>query len=145
MLGELVTEVSAFGFPINEKLVLLGAVLDPIEAHVDSYRYFLFDRSVGEAFSGGIVDADWSRWLRIPEFCEDSEDWHILLNIMGGGAVFGFSGRRHHVVENIGDGVYRAVKRGVGYWWLGRASGLVANEVVATCTLLPEDRKSVGL
>ena len=30
VLGEVVTEVSAAGFPINEKLDLLGAVLDPI-------------------------------------------------------------------------------------------------------------------
>ena len=30
VLGELVTEVSAAGFPINEKLDLPGAVLDPI-------------------------------------------------------------------------------------------------------------------
>ena len=30
VLGEIVTEVSAAGFPINEKLTLPGAVLDPI-------------------------------------------------------------------------------------------------------------------
>ena len=34
VLDEVVTGVSAAGFPINEKLALLGAVLDPIEAHV---------------------------------------------------------------------------------------------------------------
>ena len=51
---------------------------------------------------------------------------------MEGGADFGFSSRRHHVVENLGDSVYRAVERGVGDRWLGRVSGLVAKEVVAT-------------
>ena len=34
VLGEVVTKVSAVGFPINEKLALPGAVLDPIEAHI---------------------------------------------------------------------------------------------------------------
>ena len=34
VLGEIFTEVSAAGFPINEKLALPGAVLDPIEAHI---------------------------------------------------------------------------------------------------------------
>ena len=35
-------------------------------------------------------------------------------------------------MENIGDGVDRAVERGVGDRWLGRASGLVAKEVMFT-------------
>ena len=42
VLGEVVTEVSAAGFPINEKLALTGAVLDPIEAHIDGFGYFCF-------------------------------------------------------------------------------------------------------
>ena len=37
VLGEIVTKVSAAGFPINEKLALPGAVLDPIEAHIDGF------------------------------------------------------------------------------------------------------------
>ena len=52
MLGEIVTEVSATGFPINEKLALLGAVLDPIEAHIDGFGYFLLYGAVCETFRG---------------------------------------------------------------------------------------------
>ena len=63
VLGEVVTVVSASGFPINEKLAFPGAVLDPIEAHVDGYGYFLFDRDVGKAFRGGVVNAYWRWWL----------------------------------------------------------------------------------
>ena len=40
MLGEIVTKVSAAGFPINEKLTFPGAVLDTIEAHIDGFGYF---------------------------------------------------------------------------------------------------------
>ena len=40
MLGEIVTEVSAAGFPINEKLTLPGAVLYPIEAYIDGFGFF---------------------------------------------------------------------------------------------------------
>ena len=47
MLVEVVTKVSTAGFPINEKMALLGAVLDPIEAHVDGFGSFLFGRAVG--------------------------------------------------------------------------------------------------
>ena len=42
VLGEVVTKFSASGFPINEKLSLPGAVLDPIEAHVNVFGYFCF-------------------------------------------------------------------------------------------------------
>ena len=37
VLGEIVTEVSASAFSINEKLALPGAVLDPIEAYIDGF------------------------------------------------------------------------------------------------------------
>ena len=47
VLGEIVTEVSAAGFPINEKLALPGAVLDPIEAHIDGFGCFLFGCAFG--------------------------------------------------------------------------------------------------
>ena len=67
VLGEIVTEFSAAGFPINEKLALPGAVLDPIEAHIDGFGYFLLYGAVCETFRGRVVDADWSWWLRVPE------------------------------------------------------------------------------
>ena len=37
VLGEAVIEISAAGFPINEKLALPGTVLDPIEAHINRF------------------------------------------------------------------------------------------------------------
>ena len=72
MLGEIVTEVSAAGFPINEKLALRGVVLDPIEAHIDRFGYFLLYSAICETFRGRVVDTDWSWWLRVPEFLEGS-------------------------------------------------------------------------
>ena len=35
-------------------------------------------------------------------------------------------------MEDLGDAIYRAVKRGVSERWIGRVSGLVAKQVVAT-------------
>ena len=102
VLGEIVTEVSAAGFPINEKLALSGAVLDPIEAHIDGFGYFLLYGAVLETFHGRVVNADCSWWLRVPKFLEVITYRHGLLEIVKGGTNFGFSGRRHHVVENIG-------------------------------------------
>ena len=60
VLGEIVTKVSAAGFPINEKLTLPGAVLDPIEAHIYGFGYFLLYGAICETFGGRVVNADWS-------------------------------------------------------------------------------------
>ena len=100
VLGEIVIEVSS----IIEKLALPGAVLDPIEAHIDGFGSFLLYGAVFETFRGRVVDADWSWWLRVPEFLEGSAYRHGLLDIVKSGTNFGFSGGRHHVVEDLGDG-----------------------------------------
>ena len=48
------------GFQINDKLTLPGAVLDPIEAHIDGFGSFLLYGAICETFCGRVVDADWS-------------------------------------------------------------------------------------
>ena len=58
VLGEVVTEVSASRFSINEKLALPGAVLDPIEAHADGFGCFWYNCAVGKALRGRVVGAD---------------------------------------------------------------------------------------
>ena len=104
----------------------------------------MFDSAVGVAFSGGVVGADWSRWLRVPEFCENSEYRNGLVTIMEGGAGFGFRGGHHDVVENLGDGVDRAVERGVHDRWIGRVNGLVSKELVATYAAVRSGFGKVG-
>ena len=125
-LGKIVTEFSAAGFPINEKLTLPGAVLDPIEAHIDGFGSFLLYGAICETFRGRVVDADWSWWLWVTEFLEGSAYCHGLLDVGKSGTNFSLSGGRHHVVKDLGYGMYRSVKRGYHERWLGRVSGVVA-------------------
>ena len=132
VLGEIVTEVSAARFLIYEKLTFPGVVLDPIEAHIDGFGSFLFYGAVCKTFRGRVVDADWCWWLRVPNFLEGSAYRHGLLAIVKIGTNFGFSGRRHHVVEDLGEGMDMDVVRGVSERWLGRVSRFVAKEIVAT-------------
>ena len=68
----------------------------------------------------------------MPEFLEGSAYWHGLLAVVKSGTYFSLSGGRHHVVKDLGDGMYRAVKTGVCERWIGRVSGVVAKEIVAT-------------
>ena len=67
----------------------------------------------------------------MPNFLESSAYWHGLLAVVKIGIDFGFSGGRHHIVEDLGDGMDRAVKRGVCKRWLGGVSGVVAKKIVA--------------
>ena len=48
----------------------------------------------------------------MPEFLEVSAYRHGLLAVVKSGTNFSLSGGRHHVVKDLGDGMYRAVKRG---------------------------------
>ena len=103
-----------------------GAVLYPIEAHIDGFGYFLFYGAICENFHSRVVDANLSWWLRVPEFLEGSVYRHGLLAVVKSGTNFSLSGGRHYVVKDIGDGMDRAVKRGVRESWLGRVIGVVA-------------------
>ena len=58
VLGEIVTEVSATRFSINEKLALPGVVPDPIEAHIDGFDYFLLYGAVCETFHSRVVNSN---------------------------------------------------------------------------------------
>ena len=73
-------------------MALPGAVLDPIEAHIDGFGSFLLYCAVCEVFRGRVVNADWSWWLRVPEILDGSAYWHDLLAIVKSGTDFGFSG-----------------------------------------------------
>ena len=53
---------------------------------------------------------------------------HVTGIISDGGVWVG----RRIIEEDLRDGMYRAVKRGVYEMWLGRVSGVVAKEIVAT-------------
>ena len=103
VLGEIVTEVSADRFQINEKLTLRGAVLDPIEAHIDGFGSFLLYGAVCETLRGRVLVADWSWWLRVPYLLEGSAYRHGLLAVVKSGTNFSLIGGRHHVVKDLGD------------------------------------------
>ena len=62
---------------------------------------------------------------------EGSAYWYGLLAIVKSGTNFSLGGGRHHVVEDLGDGMDRAGKRGFREKWLGRASGFFAKVIVA--------------
>ena len=67
----------------------------------------------------------------VPEFLEGIAYRHRLLAVVKSGTDFSLSGGRHHVVKDLGDGMYRTVKRVFCERWRGRVSGVVAKKIVA--------------
>ena len=54
--------------PKNMELLLVHAILYPVEAHVNCFRADLFASFVGNGDCGGVVDLDWCRWLGVAHF-----------------------------------------------------------------------------
>ena len=58
MFGVVVAFVLVARIPVDVEVLLLCAVLDPVEPHVNCLGSFLFDRVIGETHSGGVIDLD---------------------------------------------------------------------------------------
>ena len=56
MLGEVIRKVVVCGGPVHVVLLLVDAILDPIETHVDGTGLSLGDGVIGEANSSGVIN-----------------------------------------------------------------------------------------
>ena len=56
MFGEVIRKVLVCGGPVHIVLLLVDAVPDPIEMHVDCTGSLLGDGVVGEANSSGVIN-----------------------------------------------------------------------------------------
>ena len=60
--ADIVSIVTVFWDPVDEELVLANPVLDPVEAHVNSFGGLLLDAAVGEANRSGVFNLDGGWW-----------------------------------------------------------------------------------
>ena len=70
VFGEIVCMVGDAQLPKNVKLALSDTIPDPIEAHVDGFRPFLFDGVIGNAASSAVVGLEWCGWLQVAKFIQ---------------------------------------------------------------------------
>ena len=82
----------------------MGAILNPIKAHVNGFVYFLFDFSLGKTYSSGVVYMEWGRQLGMSEIGEGDAHGNGLLDVEKSGANFGFGGGGHDIGNNLGKG-----------------------------------------
>ena len=96
--------------PGDEKLLLVDATVDSVEAHVNSFSGFLLDAIVGEANSGCIVDLDGRGRLGMAHFGERNTDGEGVASREEGRGDFGFGSGAHYVREDFGEGVDSSVR-----------------------------------
>jgi hypothetical protein len=65
MFRKVVGLVEAALFPKDNELALTDTVTNPVEAHVNGFGSFLFNRIVGNAGSGAVVGLDGSGRLSV--------------------------------------------------------------------------------
>ena len=68
VLGEVISQVDCAGRPVNFELLLVGAIMDPIETHIDRLRSVLFYFTIDNTVGGGVIGADGGWWLRMSQF-----------------------------------------------------------------------------
>lgn len=91
MLGIVVREIASSRFPLNDKLAILDAVLEPIETHVYGFGALLFDSVIEDAPGHAVVGGDDSGGLGPSHFAESDSEWNSSLGIEEGGAGLGLS------------------------------------------------------
>ena len=87
--------------PVDQKLFLADAVLDPIKTHVNCFGVLFFDGPIGKSLVGGIVNLHRGRSLRVTHFGESGANGHILLSVEISGSYFGFGRRAHHIAHDF--------------------------------------------
>ena len=127
VLGVEVSEICWSWGPIDVELALADPILDPIESHVDSFGADLFASLVGDGDSSGVVDLDWSSWLRVAHFCEHDADWDSLFAIVEKGTNFSLCCGGHDIADDFGY-----AKEGTVAFVIAFVAG--AKEVVAANT-----------
>ena len=116
MLSMVIAQVGRTRLPVDQKLFLADAVLDPIKTHVYCFGALLLHGPVGEALSGGIVNLHRGRTLRANHFGKIGANGHIFLSVEISGSNFGFGRRAHHIAHDFGKGE----KWAIGGWGLRR-------------------------
>ena len=92
MLSVVITKVAVSRISRDDEFYFFGVVLDPIKAHVNFFRSFLFDRVVGKSIGGGVVDTDWRRGLGLDDLYKGGPVRDGFLVIHEGSTNFCFSG-----------------------------------------------------
>ena len=101
VLGEIIGQIVFSPTPVDEKLTLLHAIADPVEAHVHSLGTALFDSVVDDTSTACVVGLNGSRGLRMAQFSEGNTERRAFFCIVEDTAQFGLGGGGHDSGHDI--------------------------------------------
>ena len=90
--------------PVDQKLFLADAVLDPIKTHVNCFGAFLLDGLAGKSLVDGIVNLHWGRRLIVTHLGKSGANGRGFLVVEISGSDFSFGRRAHHIAHDFGQG-----------------------------------------
>lgn len=96
MLREVVGKVELAWRPEDGVLILINAILKPIETHVNGLGTSLLDSVTEDALGTCIVCLNGGGWLWVAKVNESLADWAAVLSAHEGSSHFSFSSRGHH-------------------------------------------------
>jgi len=91
MLAEIIGAVEAAFTPVDVKLALADAIANPVKAHVNCFRTFLFDCVIGNTGGSTVVSLNGSGRLRMAEFFKANTDRTRLFAVEVDGSELSFS------------------------------------------------------
>ena len=97
MFGEVIREVLVCEGPVHMVLLLVDAISDPIEMHVNGTGSALGDGVIGEANGSGVINLNgcWGLW--VSEFFKGGGERGRFFGVVEEGTEFGFgSGGKDH-------------------------------------------------
>ena len=112
MLGTVVVQVLVSWCQVVAEVFLRLAASEPPEAHVRGIENFVRHGLVGDASGGGVVALNGRRGLRPAHFDESVSERYHGLGADEEAGEFGFSGRRHDVLDYLGYFEDWSVERG---------------------------------
>jgi hypothetical protein len=116
VLCEVVAEVFSAGSPVDDKLVLLDSITNPVEEHVHRSGFALLEGVVRDAVNGWVVCFHRGWRLGMVEFFKRGSNRDGVLAVDEEVSYFGFAGRCHDVAKFVANGMDGAV----GRWICGR-------------------------
>ena len=111
MFGMIIYQILGSRSSVNDKLALLGPILDPIKTHVNSLGSFLFYGAIGESDSKSVVDLHGSGRLGMPHFLKILAERDVFLPIDVGSSHFCFIRGAHDVAQYFGNDM------DISVWW----------------------------
>ena len=122
MFGTIIYQVLGSRSPVNDKLALLGPILDPIKTHVNGLGSFFLTVPTGESDRKNVVDLHGSGRLGMPHFLNRLVETDGFLPLDVGISHLCFCRGAHDVEQDFGNDMDRSV------WWTLGGIGSIGRE-----------------